>query len=101
MPRKSGATPPARLSPAEFRAKWPATRDADYHDLISVEEAAAILGCTDTYVRKMVRLGKLKGKVLTQRSYVISLADAKANSLRYALTGQRRGRGPGRPRSKA
>lgn len=82
-----------RPSPAAFRARFPAVLDADYHDLVSVHEAAEVMGCTHEAVRKAVREGRLKGKILTARAYVISLAAARQNVIEY-----RSRNGAGHPR---
>lgn len=83
MKQKRPSAESAEVSPAEFRARFPAVLDQDYHDLISVQEAADIMRCTPQAVRKAVRQGRLKGKILTTRSYVISLAAARANAVAY------------------
>lgn len=89
-----------RLTPAEHRALYPKIRDGLFADVISVPEAAEIMGCADSYVRKLLRAGLLAGKAVTSHTYIVSLRDAKKSAVEYrerAAKGTRRGR----PRSKA
>lgn len=46
-------------------------------DLLSAEEAAAIIGCTPRHVRRRVKAGTLPGKVIGG-AYVIERADAES-----------------------
>jgi hypothetical protein len=85
------------IRPEEFRARFPDARDETFSDAISVTEAAEILGLTDTWVRKLVRCGSLRGKILTRTCYVVSLSDARKNWERYR---SRATSGAGRPRSR-
>lgn len=86
------------IRPEEYRARFPEARDEGFADAISVTEAAEILGVTDTWVRRLIREGKLQGKVITRTCYVVSLKDARRNFEAY----RRRPAGSeGRPRSRA
>jgi predicted DNA-binding protein (UPF0251 family) len=94
MPRKP-AKP--RRHPRDVRSSYPAVRDADFRDAISTVEAAEIMGISDTYVRRLLREGRLEGKVLTEKAYLVSAKAARENAAEY-----RRSRGGvGRPRSGA
>lgn len=87
-----------RITPQQWRAKFPKALDKDFADAISVTEAAVILGCTDTWVRKLIQTGALKGKVLTRTAYVVSEKDARKKAAEYPTEPRPHG---GRPRSKA
>lgn len=59
-------------------------------DLVSVDEAAKIIGCTDGRVRQMLIEGRLEGQKLNKRAWGIRRAEAeRLRDMEY---------GTGRPR---
>lgn len=57
-------------------------------DLVSVSEAAEILGCTEGRIHQLLRAGTLPGKKLNERAWAINRADIES----LAETPQTRGR---------
>lgn len=101
MPRPKQMHPPAHLgkmSPADYRAKYPKVKDAAFADAISVPEACEIMKCTRTHIYKLIRSGQLAGKILTRASYLVSRRAAEANAADYR---EAKGSRSGRPRSRA
>ena len=64
-------------------------------DWVSVPRAAEILGCTDTWVIKLIRNGSLDGFRLSGRAWAVSRASIQKNLDEYlkrdpALSGRKR-----------
>lgn len=45
-------------------------------DLLTVEEAADVIGCTPGYVRRMCRQGTISGKKVTKRCWLVPVEEA-------------------------
>ena len=88
-----------RLTPQEYRAQHPDVNDAAFADAISVPEAAEIMKVKMTLVQRLVREGRLAGKILSAKCYIVSRKAAEQNLRDYH---ERRKQGAaGRPRTGA
>ena len=65
-------------------------------DLISVLEAAEALGCSPVWVLKLLKNGKLTGRMLTPRSWMVTRKSVADNLEEHRTRSPRRA---GRPRS--
>lgn len=61
-------------------------------EFISVQEAATIIGCTDSNVRRMIAAGDIEAVLLHPRAYAVRLDSAQEAAKRPQTVG--------RPRSK-
>jgi hypothetical protein len=74
-----------------------ATMSIQNDQLISVREAAAIIGCTGRRVRQLVESEQIKGEHLHARTIVVSRESAESYATKEQTRGRPRG---GRPRAK-
>lgn len=56
----------------------------DGQEYLLISEAVAYMGCTDGWVRHLLRKGKLRGKLMGERLWLVSLESAREQ--RDALT---------------
>lgn len=57
------------------------------NELISVSEAATRLNLTDSYIRRLLREGKIEGRKINDRAWVVS----KSSVEQYASAHKKRG----------
>ena len=62
---------------------------------LSVPEAAEIMGCTESWVIRLVKAGQLEGFRLNGRAWAVLRSDAEKNAREYLKDGSTR-----RPRSR-
>lgn len=63
---------------------------------ISVPQAAELMGCSDVWVIRLIRLGQLEGFRLSGRAWAVKRSAVEKNASEYL----KRGSAVGRPRSK-
>lgn len=57
---------------------------------LNTEQAAAIIGCSDAHVRRMLIEGTLLGKKVSERSWMIPKAEAEKMAATVPATGRPR-----------
>jgi len=65
-------------------------------DLVSVQQAAAALGCTPVWVLKLLKNGGLMGRMITPRSWMVTKKSVAENLQEHRTRDRKRA---GRPRS--
>jgi excisionase family DNA binding protein len=59
-------------------------------DAISVSTAATLIGCTNSYVRRLCREGQIRSQKLGERAWVVSRVDAEKMAETPQSTGRPR-----------
>lgn len=69
-------------------------------NFVSVKEAAEIIGCTDSNVRRMIAAGSLAAVRLTERAYAVRMDSAQKAAKNPSSTGRPRSNKPAEAKNK-